>query len=763
MSAPNYDFQKLAADLLPNALGHLKAWLPSGKLVGKEYCVGSLNGEAGESLKINITTGKWKDQASGETGGRDLLALYARLNNINNGEAYRRLTGDTGRAVAGAVTRQRDKDTPPPPEEPDEWAQVTDPPEDCIRPTLPAGIAYRYQMQDGRTLGYVVRIEATATERKTFRQWTMWESGETGEIEWRAKGFQGLKPLYGQQRLAQYPGAYVIVCEGEKCADALAGVVPGTPCLAWAGGSGSVGNVDWTPLKGRNAILWPDNDEPGRKAMATAAAALAKLGCGVRIVQPPADVPDKWDAADAIANGWGADQIGELLKLATVHTTAPAPAVKLKQVDPATVAASGEKQLVARTTTKTQAARTPAGDVVQRVEVKEEYEPKPKPSKHGFNLMLGGRGEFLANLSNLLTFLENHNQWKSHIWFDTFLGRIQTDAWGALKEWDAQATRELTVWMQRVGEIKLASTERIYEAVETVAHNNPRNCLTEWLNGLTWDETSRLPMLLPTGFGTPLDAYHVQVGQCWLLSMVARAYQPGCKVDTMPILEGKQGIGKSTALRILAGDWFAEVHAEFGSTDFCLSLLGHWLHEVPEMHGFSKTDVNQIKRTLSAANDRYRAPYGRTTETHPRQSVFLGTTNDDNYHNDHTGGRRFWPVACTAISLDWLRENREQLFAEAVHAYRAGAQWWDVPAEAAAAAIAARRQVDPWEEVIAAHLDDDRTYTARQLLNVPLDVDTDKQTPQLANRVAKILRQLGWESAAIWEAGRTQTRFRRKR
>lgn len=762
MSAPNYDFEKLAANLLQNARGLLQAWLPAGKLVGNEYCVGSLDGEAGESLKINIKTGKWKDQASGEPGGRDLVALFARLNNIDNGEAYRRLIGDTVRGVAGSVTRQWDDDTPPPPRKPDVWAQVTDPPEDCARPTLPAGTAYQYQTQDGRTLGFVVRIDATATSKKQFPSYTMWQSRETGDIKWQAKGFQGSKPLYGQQRLAEFPGAYVIVAEGEKCADALAGVVPGTPCLAWAGGSGSADKVDWTPLKGRNAILWPDNDEPGRKAMATAAAALAKLGCGVRVVQPPADVPEKWDAADAIASGWGAEEIGELLTAATVHTAAQA--FELAEVDPATVVASGKKQLLARTTTKTQAARTPAGDVVQRVEVKEEFAPKPttRPGIAHLGLVMDG-SKTLANLQNYMNCLCRHVQWSGMIWFDTFLQRIQTNVWGSLQEWDDEATGQATLWMQEHAGISTASTAGVHEAVQLAAKSNKRNVLTEWLNSLVWDGTSRLPMLLQTGFGAPLDAYHVQVGQCWLLSMVARAYEPGCKMDTMPILEGGQGIGKSTALRILAGDWFAEVHAEFGSKDFYLSLRGKWLLEIAEMHAFNKTDVDRMKGILSTDTDRYRAPYGRTTESHPRQSVFVGTTNHDNYHKDHTGGRRLWPVACTEINLAWLRENREQLFAEAVHTYRAGAQWWDVSAEPAAAAIAARRQVDPWEEVIAAYLENNRTYTARQLLTTPLSVEIDKQTQQLANRVANILRHLGWESAAIWEEGRTQKRFRRKR
>jgi putative DNA primase/helicase len=149
---------------------------------------------------------------------------------------------------------------------------------------------------------------------------------------------------------------------------------------------------------------------------------------------------------------------------------------------------------------------------------------------------------------------------------------------------------------------------------------------------------------------------------------------------------------------------------------------------------------------MSTRIDRVRVPYGRVTEEHPRQSVFAGTTNRDDWQADDTGARRFWPVRCGFLNHDWLRENREQLFAEAVARFRAGDDWWSVPTVQAADAADERRPEDPWEEVIAGYVDINRTYSARELLGTPLNIDIENQSNAAAKRVGSILRRLGWTS-----------------
>lgn len=722
------NFDSINAGLLADYLGTLKQWLPNGKKIGPDWCVGSLSGEPGESLKIHVRKGVWKDFASGD-GGSDPVSLYAAIHGIGQGEAAKRLGGNTQPATP--------KRAPEP--EPDELEPVLDPPEDMPNPKLPACSArYTYRNAAGNVLGFICRIDDGKGGKKLIPR-TPWYD-DRGDIVWQTKGFACPRPLYGLDQLASLPGAVVVLVEGEKCADAYRALDPATPTLTWPGGSGAIEHVDWEPLRGRRVVLWPDADEPGRKAMARVAEILAVRGCEVKIANPDAGAAKGWDVADAIAEGW-------------THEDCLAFLARAERIGP-------RELVVARTTTTTQAVRTADAEVVQRVEVREELaESKPVLEDYGFQR--GAQGRYVPSLDGVCRVLEKHPRWAGKIWYDTFLEKVQTDAFGPTENWTDYLAARLNRWMQAVFEFPTLGTERVQEAADTVARGNPRNVLREWLEALEWDRTSRLHDILPRGFGTPLDQYHVRVGECWMLSMIARALQPGCKVDTMPVFEGSQGAGKSSALAILGGDWFGECHEDFGSKDFVLSLKGCWLIEVAEMHAFRRADVDRLKGIMSTRIDRVRLPYGRVTEEHPRQSVFAGTTNRDDWQADDTGARRFWPVRCGFLAHDWLRDNREQLFAEAVARFRAGEDWWTVPKLQASDAADERRPEDPWEEVIAGYIDETRTYSARELLATPLNIDIENQSNAAAKRVGAILRRLGW--AKYVSHGSTATkRWRRE-
>ena len=362
-----------------------------------------------------------------------------------------------------------------------------------------------------------------------------------------------------------------------------------------------------------------------------------------------------------------------------------------------------------------------------------------------FGFQRGERGKFIPCLNGLCHVLERHPRWAGKIWYDTFLEKVQTDAIdGTTTTWTDQLTGLVTRWFQAWWEFPTLSSERVHEAVMLVAQGQPRNVLKTWLESLQWDGIPRLRDALTRGFGAAENDYTQAVSECWFTSLVARALRPGCKVDTMPVFEGGQGIGKSSAMAILGGEWFSEMHEDFGSKDFVLSLKGKWLVEVAEMHAFGKTDVDRLKGILSTATDRIRRPYGRMTEEHPRQSVFAGTTNRDDWQQDVTGARRFWPVRCGNIDLDWLRENRGQLFAEAVSRFQAGEDWWSVPAAQAAAEADRRRIEDPWTAVISAWLTPEQESSTNDILTGACRVETKDLTDRNAKRVSRIMRLLGW-------------------
>jgi hypothetical protein len=369
----------------------------------------------------------------------------------------------------------------------------------------------------------------------------------------------------------------------------------------------------------------------------------------------------------------------------------------------------------------------------------------------------------VVNLAVISRVLGNHPEWRGQIFYDTFLKRIfSTRGKDAPEEWTDIMDSRTLVWLQETFGLPNANLEDVQRAVRIVADENRRNCLQEWLSCLQWDGQPRLTDLMSKGFGAEQSQYHSRVGECWLISMVARAEQPGCKVDTLPVFEGDQGAGKSSGLRVLGGELFTECHEQITSKDFYSVLSGRWLVEISEMHSFNKAEVERIKGIISNQTDRYRLPYDKHASDHPRQCVFAGTTNRYDWHNDETGGRRFWPVTCGVVDLQWLQENREQLFAEALFRFDQGESWWDVPTDEQRRKIEERRMEDPWTEPISTYLRDHETTSMSDLLEGAIDKRIEHQTQNDTRRASAILRGLGYESKPERQDG-SRRRIWRKR
>jgi predicted P-loop ATPase len=268
---------------------------------------------------------------------------------------------------------------------------------------------------------------------------------------------------------------------------------------------------------------------------------------------------------------------------------------------------------------------------------------------------------------------------------------------------DPEDITRLQEWMQHNAMPKLAR-EHVEHALEAFARERAVHPLRDRLNFLEWDGEPRMASLLPKGLGTPDDEYHRQIGAMFLIAMVARVMEPGCQADYMLVLEGPQGEEKSKFCRALATDeYFSDALPSLHSDPVRVSmhLRGKWLIEISELSAFSKAEAGALKAFITRRQEIYTPKYGRKERREPRQCLFIGTTNDEEYIRDDTGGRRFWPVKVVKVDLDYLDANLDQLFAEAVAAYHEGKPHWPDRAfeKGVIAPMQAERQVfDNWTD-----------------------------------------------------------------
>lgn len=204
--------------------------------------------------------------------------------------------------------------------------------------------------------------------------------------------------------------------------------------------------------------------------------------------------------------------------------------------------------------------------------------------------------------------------------------------------------------------------------------------IREYLSGLRWDGTPRIDDLLVRYFNAEDCTYTRAVMRKALIGAVARIMQPGCKHDHMLVLIGPQGCGKSTFIAKLGREWFSDSLYTLNGKDAYEQLQGHWLIEMAEMAATRKAELEQIKQFISKQTDSYRSAYARRTAEHPRQCAFFGTTNDNEFLHDATGGRRFWPVVVQNTGIDLMKEMTaevvNQIWAEALEYFRAGEPWY---------------------------------------------------------------------------------------
>lgn len=387
---------------------------------------------------------------------------------------------------------------------------------------------------------------------------------------------------------------------------------------------------------------------------------------------------------------------------------------------------------------------------------------KPESTVHNVLLVLE-HDEALAGLFSLDEFKNIVRLTRDAVW-----------AGGERDEFTDQDGTELAGWLGSPLRYQLsAKRELVMDCVEAMARRSKVHPVREYLEGLVWDGKPRIDDMFPRLFSADVSDYTMQAARCFMVSAVARILwtdpmvrHNGAQVDFMLVLEGEQGRGKTGAVRELFGSqWYAEANESPSSKDFYQALRGRWCVEIGEMDSFSKADVTKVKQAITSRFDTYRPSYGRVARSFRRENVFVGTTNETEYLRDPTGGRRFLPVAVGKVDIAAIREERDQLWAEAVVLFRMGFAWWTLPDEAVKHQDE-RFMEDSWQEPIQRWLDGKAsvgTYepgsaqavggapvqstTTTELLIRALCIDIGKHGRPEQMRVAAVMKRLGWRHA----------------
>ena len=315
------------------------------------------------------------------------------------------------------------------------------------------------------------------------------------------------------------------------------------------------------------------------------------------------------------------------------------------------------------------------------------------------DLTLTKTGKCEATIENVRIIMENDRRLKGRYFYDTFKERMTVCGdlpWIKLSArlsnaWNDVDDAGLRNYIEK--RYTIANVSKIVDAVALAMLKCSRHPVREYLEGLTWDGTPRADTIFIDYLGAEDTEYTRTVTRKALIGAVARVMQPGCKHDHILVLVGPQGCRKSTTLAKLGKSWFSDSFYTVQGKEAYEQLQGFWLIEMGEMAATRKAELEQIKQFVSKQSDSYRAAYARRTQERPRQCAFFGTTNDDEFLRDATGGRRFWPVTVTDKGREtgdyFTPEIVDQVWAEIMVRYNAGEVWYlnDAKIEAEARAI----------------------------------------------------------------------------
>jgi predicted P-loop ATPase len=399
----------------------------------------------------------------------------------------------------------------------------------------------------------------------------------------------------------------------------------------------------------------------------------------------------------------------------------------------------------------------PKGQIVNFDAFASSQAPPDENPVNWLDLCEHSNGRPLTNLANVMIALRMDTALKDAFAWDEMKlmtivkgpipGASPSDPGSLPREISDVDVTKVQEYLQTSG-LSRVGTDVVHQAIGLRADECREHPVRRYLDGLIWDGNLRVEDWLQNYLGAQSTLYTRGVGRMFLVSTVARIFEPGCKCDHTLVLEGPQGCGKTTVCRVLGVSWFSDSLPEnIGSKDAVQHLAGKWIVELSELAALTRSETSSMKSFLTRSEDRYRPPYTRKEIMQRRQCVFIGTTNQSVYLIDDTGGRRFWPVALSKIDINALVKDRDQLFAEAVALFKQGERWYpdkQFENEHIRPEQEARFLADSWEEPIRAFLLSEKRVRVGDVLSGALQIDTALRSARNERRVTNIMQRLGW-------------------
>ena len=321
----------------------------------------------------------------------------------------------------------------------------------------------------------------------------------------------------------------------------------------------------------------------------------------------------------------------------------------------------------------------PLDELMRELEEK-KAEEKADPKAYLKKLTLDKNGKIEPSAKNVLCILMHDPALKDAVKFDEFAHKISVVRnlpWRT-KDWNTNWTDEDDACLRNYFGVKYGVKTRyeLQDALSEITLKNRFHPVRDYLSELRWDGVGRLDSLFIDYLGAADTPYVRAATRCMMVAAINRIMKPGCKFDEMLVLAGPQGIGKTVLLSRLGGDWFSNSFRDVENKDSWMAMEGHWLIELGELRAKKRSDEDAMKNFLSKTEDVYRPAYGRYVQTYLRQSIFIGTVNDDDFLHDATGGRRYWPIACAGLpeggtkAYNLTKEEVAQIWAEAYQLFK---------------------------------------------------------------------------------------------